>query len=213
MVPINRRKKHSLTAHAPAILSPLCCRMLGRIEMNQTSRSDFQGDKYINDVKGRGQGGEEVASHDCLGVVFQESGPALVSRFARPGSCLRYLATVRGDSRIWSFNNSSSAMRFCPQLGFSAARRRIKFFTSLVTCGLPSGFDLQRQKRRSAARCQPIKVAGLTITNALRQSNQRASFENTNLSVAVSSRVPEIEPTVCAGTDFPLSELNGGTRY
>jgi hypothetical protein len=49
-------------------------------------------------------------------------------------------------------------MRFSPQVGFSAAR------------------------------CQPIKVAGLTITNALRQSTQRASFENTNLSAGVVGR-------------------------
>jgi len=98
---------------------------------------------------------------------------------------LLYLATVRGESRIWSFNNSSSAMRFSPQVGLSAARRRIKFLTSLVTCGLPTGLDFQRQKQRNAARCQPIKVAGLTITNALRQSNQRANFENTNLSAGV----------------------------
>jgi hypothetical protein len=76
-------------------------------------------------------------------------------------------------------------MRFSPQVGFSAARRRIKFLTSVVICGLPTRLDFQRQKRRNAARCQLIKVAGFTITNALRQSNQRASFENTNLSAGV----------------------------
>src|SRR5207248_2393122 len=66
---------------AQLLQSPLCCRMLGRIEMNQTSRSDFQGDKHIDDAKGGGYGGEEIATHDCLGVIFQESRPALVSRF------------------------------------------------------------------------------------------------------------------------------------
>ena len=96
-----------------------------------------------------------------------------------------YLATVPGESRICSFSNSSSAMRCSPQLGFSAAKRRIKFLTSTVTRGLPTGCDLQRQKRRNALRCQPIKVAGLTIINAPRQSNQRASLENTNLSAGV----------------------------
>src|SRR4051794_38901112 len=76
-------------------------------------------------------------------------------------------------------------MRCSPQVGFSAARRRIKFLTSTVTRGLPTGRDFQRQKRRNALRCQPIKVAGLTIISALRQSNQRASLENTNLSAGV----------------------------
>src|SRR3954453_8915921 len=72
-----------------------------------------------------------------------------------------------------------------PQVGFSAAKRRIRSRTSAVTGGLPTGLDFQRQKRRNALRCQPIKVAGLTISNALRQSNQRASLENTNLSAGV----------------------------
>src|SRR4051812_50225528 len=80
-----------------------------------------------------------------------------------------------------SFSNSSSAMRCSPQVGFSAAKRRIKFLTSAVTGGLPTGLDFQRQKRRNALRCQPIKVAGFTISSALRQSNQRASLENTSL--------------------------------
>src|SRR5437764_1661989 len=35
------------------------------------------------------------------------------------------------------------------------------------------------------ARCQPINVAGLTMTNALRQSKKRASLDNTNRSAAV----------------------------
>src|SRR5205085_2337195 len=102
-----------------------------------------------------------------------------------PGRCLLYLATVRGESRICSFSNSSSAMRCSPQVGFSAAKRRIKFLSSAVTRGLPTGLDFQRQNRRNAFRCQPIKVAGLTISSALRQSNQRASLENTNLSAGV----------------------------
>src|SRR3954447_18078235 len=76
-------------------------------------------------------------------------------------------------------------MRCSPQVGFSAAKRRIKPLTSAVTGGLPTGLDFQRQKRRNALRCQPIKVAGLTISNAPRQSNQRASLENTNLSAGV----------------------------
>src|SRR3954462_1893786 len=76
-------------------------------------------------------------------------------------------------------------MRCSPQVEFSAAKRRIKALISAVTGGLPTGLDFQRQKRRNAWRCQPIKVAGLTIINAPRQSNQRASLENTNLSPGV----------------------------
>ena len=76
---------------AQLLQSPLRCRMLGRIEMNQTPRSDFEGDKHINDAKGGGHGGEEIASHDCFGVIVQEGGPALVSRPAWPGQLLAVL--------------------------------------------------------------------------------------------------------------------------
>ncbi|HYZ72697.1 MAG TPA: hypothetical protein VE641_06425 [Chthoniobacterales bacterium] len=38
---------------------------------------------------------------------------------------------------------------------------------------------------RKAARCQPIRVAGLTITQASRQLKKRASLENTKRSTEV----------------------------
>jgi len=95
------------------------------------------------------------------------------------------LLTVRGESRIWSFSNSSSAIRSSPHVGFSAAIRQIKCLISAFTGGRPTSLDFQRQNRRRAARCQPINVSGLTITKALRQSKKRVSLENTNRSPAV----------------------------
>jgi hypothetical protein len=79
------------------------------------------------------------------------------------GCCGMYLRTVRGESRTWSFS-----------IGFSAAIRRISRLTSTETGGLPTTLDFQRQKRRKAIRCQPIKVAGFTMIKALRHS-QKAS--------------------------------------
>ena len=155
------------------------------MEMNQTSRSDFQGDKHINDAKGGGHGGEEIASHNCLGVIFQESGPALVSRSARPGQLLAVLCDGARREPNLQLQQQLIGNALLSPGWISAPKRRIESLTSAVTGGLPTGLDFQRQKRRNAARCQPIKVAGLTITNALRQSNQRASFENTNLSPGV----------------------------
>src|SRR5579863_3619015 len=101
------------------------------------------------------------------------------------GACSMYFLTVRGESRIWSLNQSSSAIRSSPQVRFSAAIRPIKRRTSADIGGRPTGLDFQRQKRRNAARCQPTKVAGLTITKALRQSKKRASLDKTNRSAAV----------------------------
>jgi hypothetical protein len=96
-----------------------------------------------------------------------------------------YFLTVRGESRIWSLSQSSSAIRSSPQVRFSAAIRRIKRLNCADTGGRPTGLDFQRQNRRNAARCQPIKVAGLTMTKALRQSKKRASLDKTNRSAAV----------------------------
>lgn len=45
--------------------------------------------------------------------------------------------------------------------------------------------SISSARRGDAVRCQPIKVAGFTITKALRQSNQRASLENTSLSAGL----------------------------
>jgi hypothetical protein len=79
-----------------------------------------------------------------------------------------------------SESEKRSAIRSSPQVRFSAAIRRIKRLTSADIAGLPTGLDFQRHKWRSAARCQPIKVAVLTITKALRQPKKRASLDKTN---------------------------------
>src|SRR3954463_259435 len=49
------------------------------IEMSQPSRTDLQRHKYINHAKANRHYGEEITSYDCIGVIFQEGGPALVS--------------------------------------------------------------------------------------------------------------------------------------
>src|SRR4051794_27340015 len=159
--------------------------MFRGIEMNQPSRTDLQRHKHINHAKATVTTVKKSQATIALACFFRKVDQRWSVDPRGPGRCLLYLATVRGESRICSFSNSSSAMRCSPQVGFSAARRRIKFLTSAVTGGLPTSLDFRRQKRRNTLRCQPIKVAGLTISNALRQSNQRASLENTNLSAGV----------------------------
>ena len=59
--------------------SPLRRRMFRGIEMNQPSRTDLQRHKEINHAKANRHYGEEITSYDCVGVIFQEDGPALVS--------------------------------------------------------------------------------------------------------------------------------------
>ena len=100
------------------------------------------------------------------------------------GHCLRYLLTVRGEIRIPSFNWSSSAMRSSPQVGFPEAIRRIRHLSFTATGGSSTGLDFQRKKWRKADRCQPIRVPGLTITNAARQSKRQARRQSTKRSAA-----------------------------
>src|SRR3954447_2085761 len=59
--------------------SPLRRRMFRGIEMNQPSRTDLQRHKDINHAKADSHYGEEITSYDCVGVILQEGGPALVS--------------------------------------------------------------------------------------------------------------------------------------
>ncbi len=82
----------------------------------------------------------------------------------------RYFATVRGDTRICNFNNSSSAILFSPQVGFSRFIFRISVLIFFGSAGRPEGRDFHRQKRRNASRCHRKKVSGLTITSASRQA-------------------------------------------
>ena len=92
------------------------------------------------------------------------------SSLGRPrGGRGRYLFTVRGDTRIPSFNSNSLAMRSSPQEGFSFAIRRISACNSQGIGGRP-GRDFSRQNSFHPARCQRINVCGRTTTKASRQS-------------------------------------------
>jgi hypothetical protein len=67
--------------------------MFSRIEMDQPSRTDLQRHKYINHAKPSRHNSEEITSYDCVRVIFQEGGPALVSGSAWPW----WLLAVFGD--------------------------------------------------------------------------------------------------------------------
>src|ERR1700760_2292168 len=58
--------------------SPLRRRMLGDIEVEQTSRSDLEGNEYIKDTEAYPHGNEEVASDNSICMVPDERRPALV---------------------------------------------------------------------------------------------------------------------------------------
>lgn len=63
--------------------------------------------------------------------------------------------------------------------------RRIKRLVCSEIFGRPTGLDFQRQKRRKTVRWQLIRVVGLTIPSALRQSEKLVSFAKISRSAAV----------------------------
>jgi len=81
----------------------------------------------------------------------------------------KFLLTVRGDTRIPSFNSNSLAMRSSPHEGFSSAIWRISTCSSTGIGGRP-GRDFNRQNSSHPARCQRISVSGRTTVSAPRQS-------------------------------------------
>lgn len=81
-----------------------------------------------------------------------------------------YFLTVRGETRIPNFTNSSLAMRSSPHKGLSVAIRRINWRSSSGIDGRPDR-DLYRQNRRHPARCQRTTVSGRTTITQDRQSH------------------------------------------
>jgi hypothetical protein len=76
-----------------------------------------------------------------------------------------YRRTVRGDTRMPSFSNSSFAMRSSPHVRFDAAIIAISRCTSTGIVGRPGARDVQRQNSRKPFRCQRISVSGFTMTS------------------------------------------------
>jgi len=88
-----------------------------------------------------------------------------------------YFPTARGEIRIPSFSNSSSAIRSCPHSGFSMAILRISRRSSTGIAGRPALF-FHRQRIRQPIRCQRITVEGRTLTTASRHSKNRVKSDS-----------------------------------
>ena len=74
-VPIMKEKLVILIAgkrFSKLLQSPVSCGVLGHIEVNQTSGSDLERDKYIKDMEPCRNGDEEIASHNPVSVISQK---------------------------------------------------------------------------------------------------------------------------------------------
>ena len=74
-----------------------------------------------------------------------------VAGFRLGPPAIRYLCTVRGETRIPSVSFNSLAMCYSPYLGLSEAILRINSWRSLGNRGRPTVLDLQRQQMESLA--------------------------------------------------------------
>jgi len=158
---------------AELLEGPFCTRRGRRIVMQDLAPAQFHDHEYIKDTESGCKHHEKVTSHDGLGMIVHEGQPPL-TRIRRPTAITgRYLCTVRGETRIPSFNFSSLAMCSLPQVGFSAAIFRITLGGFLGRAGLPTRLDSQRQNKRSPRRSHRISVSGFTTTSAPRHSNSR----------------------------------------
>src|SRR5664279_2676651 len=100
----------------------------------------------------------------CCDEVRLRSGPS--SGFGQ------YLRTVRGETKMPSFSESSSATRSSPQVTFSLTMRAISWRMSFGSGGRPPR-DFQRQYNLKVLRCQRMKVVGVTTVSASFQAKSR----------------------------------------
>ncbi len=74
----------------------------------------------------------------------------------------KYLPTVRGETRIPNFSDSSFAILCSPHVGFSRAIWPISSRRFFGSAGRPGLRDFHRQNILNAVRCHPTKVSGFT---------------------------------------------------
>jgi len=153
---------------------PLGSGMAGHVHIENAPRTDFHGNEDIQDAERCSYRHEKIAGYDPLRVVTDEGCPTL-AELPRGLPRFRYLPTVRGETRMPNFSDSSLAIRSSPHVGFSRAIRNTKSRRSFGSGGRPPLRDFHRQKILTAVRCHPTKVSGFTITNASRQSKNFAS--------------------------------------
>lgn len=100
-VPIPNQEAIALVAgNRPAKLlqRPITARMCSDVDVENLTRRVFDDDEHIQDSNGGGNGGEEVAGHDRLGVISHERGAALIA--AAITRTIRLFGHVR-TNRAW----------------------------------------------------------------------------------------------------------------
>jgi hypothetical protein len=144
--------------------------MFGHIKVNEASGFNLECHKYIKDTKACRDRNKEIAGYSLVRMIPDKGGPALAASALPARRSFDVFADRSRREPNLELQRELIGDSLFSHVGFSLAIRRIKAITSRESEGLPTGLDFQRQNILKAARCQPIKVAGLTITSAFRQS-------------------------------------------
>ena len=122
--------------------------MSRHIAKQNAAASDLQDQEHEQNPETRDHRHEKIAGHDARSMIadkglprWRRSSPASA---AVPGGCGQYLRTVRGETSIPSFKQSSSAMRSSPQVTFSLTIRAMSWRICFGSGGRPPR-DFQRQ--------------------------------------------------------------------
>ena len=160
--------------HPKLLRSPVPCRMLRHVPMQNPSGADFENHEDVQESgmwRSRQRRNHSPARtgrgspRTCSTLVCPDLG-----RGGRDGM---YRRTVRGDNRIPSFTRSSAAIRSSPHVRFAAAIVAISCCRSAGIVGRPGARDFHRQNNRNPFRCQRISVSGFTMTSKWRHSRKR----------------------------------------
>ena len=101
---------------AQLLQRPGAGRMSCDFAVDQATASMLDDYEHARHAEARWDGEAKITGEDSSGVQAHDRRPAQVPR-GRPGECRgMYLRTVRGETRIPSFNGSSLAMRSSPQM-------------------------------------------------------------------------------------------------
>jgi len=100
---------------------PIGCGLGGHIAMQHAAGADLHYHEYIKDTEASGDRDHEVTCQQDSGMIAHKPFRFCEGRrgWRDLSSLGQYARTVRGETLMPSFNQSSSAMRSSPQVGLS----------------------------------------------------------------------------------------------
>ena len=126
---------------------PGCSRMGRNIALQDAATSHFHHHEHIQHAESSRGRRQEISDYDALAWLQTNVRQCCEDVLLPPlGSicCGQYARTVRGETKIPNFTDSSAAMRSSPQVGFSCTMRTITWRRFSGIRGLPNR-DLHRQ--------------------------------------------------------------------